>query len=122
MKKRIPVERLEVIENKFGVSLNASAFLDFLTEEDDSTGEECIYEIQLEVSGEIIADVLNKDIDIVAVAYNTAGSIVATATALPPIYKDSFVGIANFQIQMFDLPLDEEELPTHVRVYPTSSD
>lgn len=122
MKKRIPVERLEVIEKKFGVSLNASAFLDFLTEEDDSTGEECVYEIDLEVSGEILADALNTDIDIVAVAYNEAGSIVATETATPPIYKKSFIGIANFQIKMFDIPLDEEETPVRVRVYPTSSD
>jgi hypothetical protein len=121
MKKRIPVERLEVIEKKFGVSLNASAFLDFLTEEDDSTEEECIFQIDLEVSGEIVADVLDTDIDIVAVAYNASGSVVATDKTIWSFGKDSFTGIARFQIQMFDLPLDEEETPVRVRVYPTSS-
>lgn len=118
MKKRIPVERLEVIEKKFGVSLNASAFLDFLIEE-DSTGEECISQIHLEVSGEIVADVLNTDIIIVAVAYNESGSIVGTQKAMPPIYKDDFIGIASFQMKMFSLPLYEEETPVRVRVYPT---
>ena len=118
IKKRVPVERLEVIEKKLGVSLNASAFLEFLTEEDDSTGEECAYEIHLTVSGEILADILNKDLDIVAVAYNELGSVVATAKALPPIYKDDFVGILSFEIKMFYLPLDEEETPVRVRVYP----
>lgn len=98
---RVPIERVEGLEEKYGVVITANA----------RYGSQ---EHTISVVGEIFASQLEKDINITASLYNESGSIIDTSFAI--IHKDGFIGISNFLILLHSNK--SWDTNCKIRVYP----
>ncbi len=101
---RILVERMEVLEQKHGVEISTTAYLEY-NEFDEQ------YEIK--IIGEIISSRLEYDLSIIISLYNTIGEIIGTESAY--IDSDTFEGIEAFS-ELVSIPKGEQV--GKVRVYP----
>jgi hypothetical protein len=104
MAQRIPVERMEDIEQKHGVMINATAFLEY----DEDEGE-----YYVNVVGEVTAPRLLYELDILISVYNVQGEIIGTEAAY--IEEEHFEGIEPFN-EMISIP--DGELVGKVRIFP----
>ncbi len=102
------IERLEMMEEKFGVSLEG-IYAEFETVDDDSH--------YVNVRGEIQAvngTKLEESLDIIITAYNAEGKVIATSNAY--FDEDDFFGLSPF-----DICVDIIEKPVKIRIYPKKS-
>jgi hypothetical protein len=104
MAQRILVERLVDLEQKHGVNISATGFLEY----DEDEREYCV-----NVFGEVTGPKLRYDVDIVISLYNPQGEIIGTETTY--IMEDSFDGIESFS-ETISVPGGEQV--GKIRVYP----
>ena len=104
----VNVERLEMMEEKYGVSIEG------VYAEYEIVGEDSFY---INVRGEIQSingTQLDESIDIIVTAYDTEGKV--TATGGTTLDAEEFFGISPF-----DICTDIIDKPTKIRIYPKSS-
>ncbi|WP_042168643.1 hypothetical protein [Paenibacillus gorillae] len=104
MSNRLSVERLEVLEQKYGVEINTTAYLEYNEFEEQD---------EIKVIGEIMSGNLNTDLDVVTSVYNPQGEIIGTASSY--IDSDTFEGIEPFS-EIISIPKGEQV--GKVRIYP----
>jgi hypothetical protein len=101
----INIERLEMMEEKFGVSIDG-AYAEFEENDVDSRYITITGEIQA-VSGSTI----DESIDVIFTAYNAEGKVIATGSRYFP--ADEFFGLSPFEFCESVI-----EKPTKIRIYP----
>lgn len=102
--KRIMVEKLESLEQKHGIEISTTAYLQY----DDYNKE-----YSVKVIGEIMGDSLDYDLNIIVSVYNPSGEIIGTDAAY--IDGDNFEGIEPFT-ETISIPQGEQV--AKVRAYP----
>lgn len=103
MSQRVPIEKLENLEKKHNIEVNASAFLEY---NDYSERDE------VRIIGEVFGE-LHSDIKIILSIYNNQGEIIGTDYAR--IDADSFEGIEPFS-ETISAPKGENI--AKARIYP----
>jgi hypothetical protein len=104
MAQRIPVERLVDLEQKHGVTISATGFLEYDRDE---------REYIVKVIGEVTGGPLRYDLDMIISVYNPQGEIIGTETCY--IMEDSFEGIESFD---GEISIPDGEQVGIIRVYP----
>ncbi len=102
------VERLEMMEEKFGVSLEG------VYAEYETVGSDSHY---INVRGEIQAvngTKLEESLDVIITAYNDSGKVIATGS-------DRFDTDEFFGLSPFDICTEIIEKPVKIRIYPKNS-
>ena len=95
------VERIEALEQKFGIRFEA-LYAVFETNE---------YNTSLTVNFDVTGGALEEAVDVVVGAYNERGQLVATGSHF--LNNDSFVGLDSASVDV-----DCETPPTRIRIYP----
>lgn len=103
--QRLLVEKLEAIEQKHGIEINTTAYLE------NDEGDE-----QIRVIGEIMGGSLDYDLNIIISVYNPNGEIIGTESGF--IDSDNFEGIESFS-ETVSIPKGEQV--GKVRIYPKQS-
>lgn len=105
----VNVERLEIMEEKFGVTLEG---LNAQIKHWDSDSENMP---DLEIYGEIHAangTGIEEDVSIIATAFDSDGKVIGTGSVY--IDKEDFFALENIDISIIDII----SIPVKVRVYP----
>ena len=100
---RLPIEKIESLEEKLGIELNITAFMN---KYDD--------DYSINIVGEIVSDSLKSDLEVIANVYNINGEIIATGSNT--LYQEYFIGIESFKFYFYDIPISEEF--GKLRIYP----
>lgn len=104
MAQRIAVEKLESIEQKHGIEISATAYLEY-----NEYNEEYV----IKVIGEIMGEGLDYDLNIIISIYNPQGEIIGTDASY--IDGENFEGIEPFS-ETVSIPNGEQV--GKVRIYP----
>lgn len=119
--KKLKVDRFPQLEEKFGVHLSGVTAVAQCVGDGHVESEDLL---EIVIRGELIGitDKLPQDLEVIGVAYNAKGEVVAAELfnfggGLYRVDADKFIGIESFELE-FGCASTSHGLPKRVRVYP----